>query len=178
MAHEAVIEHFLRNQAVLPMQLFTLFMTDERAIEHVTRDRRRIDRILTKIAGQVEWGVRLTLEPEGAAPRAKRARAASGADYLTRKRDVRDAARERASGARTDATRLYRALAAEATAAERRTDLDRTVPGSRVVLDAAFLVPARRAAAFRAAVRRHADPLKRTGVAVALTGPWPPYNFI
>ena len=73
---------------------------------------------------------------------------------------------------------MYRALKAEATAAERRTDVDRTVPGSRVVLDAAFLVPARRAAAFRAAVRRHADPLKRTGVGVALTGPWPPYNFI
>jgi hypothetical protein len=177
LAHEAVVEHFLRADAVLPMQLFTLFMTDERAVDHVTRDRRRIERILSKIAGQVEWGLRLTLDADQQAP-PKRARAASGADYLVQKRDVREASRERAQRARSDASRIYRSLAAEATAAERRTDVDRTVPGSRVVLDAAFLVPARRAAAFRAAVRRHTDPVKRAGVAIALTGPWPPYNFI
>lgn len=178
LAHEAVVEHFLRADAVLPMQLFTLFMTDERAVDHVTRDRRRIDRILSKIAGQVEWGLRLTLEAEQRSAAPKRARAASGADYLTAKRDVREAARERLKRARTDATRMYRRLGAEATAAERRTDVDRTVPGSRVLLDAAFLVPARRAAAFRAAVRREAASLKGGGIAVALTGPWPPYNFI
>jgi hypothetical protein len=182
LAHEAVVEHFLRADAVLPMQLFTLFMTDERAVEHVTRDRRRIERILSKIAGQVEWGLRLTLDPEVPATPAKtplrRARVASGADYLARKRDVRDAVRDRTKKARLNATRIYRALAAEATAAERRTDADRTVPGSRVVLDAAFLVPAGRAAAFRAVVRRQTGPLKRAGVAAVLTGPWPPYNFI
>jgi hypothetical protein len=103
---------------------------------------------------------------------------ASGADYLARKRDVRDAVRDRTKKARLNATRIYRALAAEATSAERRTDADRTVPGSRVVLDAAFLVPAGRAAAFRAVVRRQTGPLKRAGVTAALTGPWPPYNFI
>lgn len=178
LAHEAVVEHFLRADAVLPMQLFTLFMTDERAVEHVTRDRRRIGRILSKIAGQVEWGLRLTLDAEAREVPVRRARVASGADYLARKRDVRDAVRDRAKKARANATRIYRALAAEATAAERRTDVDRTVPGSRVVLDAAFLVPASRTAAFRAVVRRQTEPLKRAGVAAALTGPWPPYNFI
>ena len=178
LAHEAVVEHFLRADAVLPMQLFTLFMTDGRAVEHVTRDRRRIDRILSTIAGQVEWGLRLTLDAEVQAVPATRARVASGADYLARKRDVRDTVRDRTKKARVNATRIYRTLAAEATAAERRTDVDRTVPGSRVVLDAAFLVPAGRAAAFRAVVRRQTEPLKRAGVAAALTGPWPPYTFI
>lgn len=178
LAHEAVVEHFLRAEAVLPMQLFTLFTSDERAVDHVARDRRRLARILSKVAGQVEWGLRLTLDADRPAAAPKRARTASGADYLVRKRDIRDAARERTQRARLDATRVYRTLATEATAADRRTDVDRTVPGSRVVLDAAFLVPARRAVAFRAAVRRHTDSLRRGGVAVALTGPWPPYNFI
>ena len=122
LAHEGVVEHFLRADAVLPMQLFTLFMTDERAVEHVTRDRRRIDRILSKISGQVEWGLRLTLDAEAQATPPTRARVASGADYLARKRDVRDAVRDRTKKARTDATRIYRTLVAEATAAERRTD--------------------------------------------------------
>jgi hypothetical protein len=183
MAHEAVIEHFLRADAVLPMQLFTLFMNDERAVEHVARDRRRIDRILKKVAGKVEWGLRLTVEaaaepPAGAGARTGVRRVASGAAYLARKRDVRDASHERMKRARADATRIYRKLSAEAAAAERRTDVDRTVPDSRVVLDAAFLVPAGRTAAFRAAVKRHTAPLKQAGVATALSGPWPPYNFI
>ena len=182
LAHEAVTEHFLRADGVLPMQLFTLFMNDARAVDHVSRDRRRIDRILKKVAGKVEWGLRLTLEPaaeqEADGPPKGLRRIASGAAYLARKRDVRDAARERMKQARADATRRYRRLAAEATAAERRADVDRAVPDSRVVLDAAFLVPAGRSAAFRAAVRRQTAPLKGTGVATALTGPWPPYNFI
>ena len=37
MAHEAVVEHFLPAPAVLPMQLFTLFTSDERALEHVAQ---------------------------------------------------------------------------------------------------------------------------------------------
>ena len=179
MAHEAVVEHFLRADALLPMQLFTIFITDARAVEHVMHDWKRIQGIFKKIQGQVEWGVRLTLEPasqEVGAPR-RQMRIVSGADYLARKRDVRVTARERVQHARTDASRVYRKLAAEATAAERRTDMDDHA-GSRVLLDAAFLVPARRIASFRAAVRRQTDPLKKTGVGVALTGPWPAYNFI
>jgi hypothetical protein len=51
-------------------------------------------------------------------------------------------------------------------------------PGRIVLLDAAFLLPARRAAAFRAAVRAAAGRLARRGIEVTLTGPWPPYHFV
>ena len=44
--HEAIVERFLAAAAVLPMQLFTIFTSDERAIEYVRGDRTRIDRIL------------------------------------------------------------------------------------------------------------------------------------
>jgi hypothetical protein len=66
MAHEAVVEHFLTVAPVLPMQLFTLFTTDERALAHVARDRARINRIFTRIAGQLEWGLRLSFDEKGA----------------------------------------------------------------------------------------------------------------
>jgi hypothetical protein len=81
--------------------------------------------------------------------------------------------------ARADATRLYTAMAREATDARRRTATEQqTTPGSRLLLDAAFLVPARRTGAFRSALRRNVRTLAGTGLAVSLTGPWPPYNFI
>lgn len=187
-AHEAVVEHFLSSAAVLPMQLFALFKGDARAVEHIVRDRRRVARILTRIEGQVEWGLRVTWDPPvdpQAADRPQRQRQStartkvpSGADYLARKRQLRDATRVRLQRAAAAADRLYRAVKREASAARRRTEVEQAAPGSRLLLDAAFLVPARRASNFRAAVRRHADASKGSEIAVSLTGPWPAYNFI
>ena len=188
LAHEAVIEHFLSVDAVLPMQLFALFKSDERAVEHIVRNNRRIGRILLRIERQVEWGLRLMWEPgsleSSSRPRPSRApavqarRVVSGVDYLVRKRNQRDRSKLLLQRARADASRVYRTIAGEASEARRRSDLERTAPGSRLLLDAAFLVPARRTRAFRAVVRRHAGSLERAGISVSLTGPWPPYNFI
>lgn len=186
LAHEAVVEHFLSSPAVLPMQLFALFTTDARAIEHVASDRRRIARILARIDGRVEWGLRVTLSRpvQGSDPRTTRHRgltpfvAASGAEYLARKRELRDAPRLELQRARADAARAYHAIRRTTAAARRRTEVEQAAPGSRVVLDAAFLVPAGQRRAFEAAVRGQTRPLERTGLAVSLTGPWPAYNFI
>jgi hypothetical protein len=188
LAHEAVIEHFLNADAVLPMQLFALFKSDDRAIEHVVSDRRRIARILARIDRQVEWGLRLMwnssavdVRDRGRTRREGSDRAlhvASGTNYLARKRHQRDRARTLLQRARADASRTYRAIAGKASEARRRTDVERAAPGSRLLLEAAFLVPARRARTFQAAVRRHTGPLEQSGIAVSLTGPWPPYNFI
>ena len=181
LAHEAVVEYFLRAPAVLPMQLFALFTSDDRAIEHIAADRRRLMRILSRIEGRVEWGIRVTWKgrQRGADPGTTDRRGLTpGMAYLARKRDALDAARVRLRRASAGAARVYRALGREASAARRRTEVEQATPGSRVVLDAAFLVPAGRARAFRAAVRRHARPLERLDLAVSLTGPWPAYNFI
>jgi hypothetical protein len=188
LAHEAVIEHFLSADAVLPMQLFALFQSDGRAVEHILRNHRRIERILLRIERQVEWGLRLMWDP-GALETASQLRSqqatsvparrmVSGADYLVGKRNQRDQSRVLLQRARADASRLYRTIAGQASQARRRSDVERTAPGSRLLLDAAFLVPARRTRAFQAVVRRHAGALERAGISVSLTGPWPPYNFI
>jgi hypothetical protein len=64
-AHEAVVEHFLRAPAVLPMQLFTIFTSDERALEHIAQQRRRVDRIFARIERQQEWGLRSLVRLSG-----------------------------------------------------------------------------------------------------------------
>lgn len=190
LAHETVVEHFLPRagsaSAVLPMQLFTLFTSDDRAAQHIAGDRRRIARILARVAGHVEWGLRITLSRpvQGSDPRTTRRRgltpepALSGAQYLARKRDDRDAGRTHLARARRDAERAYRAIRRNARAARRRPEVERAAPGSPLVLDAAFLVPAGRGRAFRASVRRQTRALERAGMTVSLTGPWPAFNFI
>jgi hypothetical protein len=178
LAHEAVVEHFLSAPAVLPMQLFALFTSDERAIEHVTRERRRIARILARVEGHVEWGLRVTVPPEPSGLRATRFTPRTGADYLALKRNRREAGRTHLERAKRDVGRAYRSISRTAAAARRRPEIEEAAPGSPVVLDAAFLVPAGRRRAFETAVRRHTRPLEGAGMTVSLTGPWPAYNFI
>jgi hypothetical protein len=187
MAHEGVVEHFLTARAVLPMQLFTLFTADDRALDYIARQRRRIDRILTSLDRQLEWGLRLSFDEKAAraavddSHRSRRARTKStesGTAYLARKRDLFDVTRVQLAQARTAANRLYRAMSREATRSRRRTATEQAAPGSRLLLDAAFLVPVRRAGAFRAALRQNARKVSGSGLVVSLTGPWPPYNFV
>jgi gas vesicle protein GvpL/GvpF len=186
-AHERVIEAFLSAAALLPMQLFTLFTSDARVMEHVRGDRARIQSILKRIAKKVEFGLRLTYadpkSPRSSVAKGTRRSAGlagprSGTAYLARKRDILDVNRTRLVDARKTADRLYKAIGRKATASQRRTSLERAAPASRLLLDAAFLVPAAKTGTFKSAVREHARGLRGSGVEVLLTGPWPPYNFI
>lgn len=180
-AHEAVVEHFLSCTALLPMQLFTLFTSDERAVDHVLRTHHRIERILDRIERHVEWGLRLTWD-EKAVRQAVEQRhaeaAATGAAYLARKRDLLDVSRSELVAAREAAERLYRTLVHEVAAARRHNETEEAAPHSRLLLDAAFLVHSDKTGAFRALLRRQARILGETGIVVSLTGPWPPYNFV
>src|SRR5437763_398496 len=48
-AHARMIEYFARRATTLPMKLFTLFASDERAAAHVRGDAGRIRRVLTRV---------------------------------------------------------------------------------------------------------------------------------
>src|SRR5712692_3332247 len=52
--------------AVLPMKLFTIFTSDERALTHVRGERQRILAVSNRVANQHEWGVRVILDRERA----------------------------------------------------------------------------------------------------------------
>ena len=187
MAHERVVEHFTDAKAVVPLKLFTLFASDERALAHVAEDRRRIERLLDRVTGRQEWGVRVMLDETRALRRwtervardARRPsrRAPSGATFLRRKKAERDATRALLADARRGADEAFATLARDADQAKRRT-LSTVETQARLLLDAAFLVPSRRAGRFRTVVDRLAGRLKDRGSRLSLTGPWPPYTFV
>jgi hypothetical protein len=196
MAHQAVIEHFLSARAVLPMQMLTLFTSDERALHYVERQRIAIWNVIRRLERKLEWGLRLTFDeqaardavearnvsPDGSTGRGRRAAAAQrrtqGTAYLARKRDLLDVRRVQLLAARAEADQLFTALGRDAADARRRTSTEEAAPGSRLLLDAAFLVSTSRTRSFRAAVNRKTKELGSAGLTVSLTGPWPPYNFI
>jgi len=115
-----VIEFAGRSGTVLPMKLFTLFNSDDRALQHVAEQRKRIDRLLERLAGREEWGVRMLLdEPRAAGRLAKIAReeakGSSGTEFLLRKKKQRDLSRDVVERGAERATILFDELS-------RRTD--------------------------------------------------------
>ena len=176
LAHEAVVEEAARRASLIPMKLFTLFSSDDRAVAHVRRRRRSLARVLERIAGSQEWGLRVTAAPArgaGGASRVTPVGPGAGRRFLLMKKRQRDAARGPAAG-RGAVRRLLRAVAREAAACREQP----LVVGAPVVLDAALLVRRARTARFRRAVRSMAAALAPRGYSLALTGPWPAYNFV
>jgi hypothetical protein len=181
-AHEAVVEHLAKSGTVLPMKLLTLFRSDARALEHVARQRPRIVRLLKRLEGREEWGLRVLLDEVAALRRARDeaqavASGAPGAAFLLRKKKEQDAAREVLEHARDRADELFELLSAKADDARRRPPPPGEI-GKRVLLDAAFLLPRRKLKAFQSAVRASAKKLQGRDYQLTLTGPWPAYTFV
>ena len=181
-AHEAVVEHVARSATIIPLKLFTLFNTEARALAHIERMRPAVERAVERVAGREEWGVRVHLD-EARARRLERERVTkatagvtSGTRFLLVKKRTQQAAREALARGRGDVDRTFEALARTADDARRRPA--DAVEGTRLVLDAAFLIPPRRVAAFKRAARARAVPLARHGFTLTVSGPWPPYNFV
>jgi len=165
---------------VLPMRLFTIFMNDDRVLAHVRGDRDRIKAMVKRVANHQEWGVRVVLDrTRAAAPSAPTPRRpSSGVVYLAHKKTQRDAAAKLATSARETVAALYDRLSARARDARRRTASELPMEGGPLLLDAAFLVPRARAAAFQTLTAREAKSLERQGYRLAVNGPWPPYTFV
>jgi hypothetical protein len=178
-AHDAVVERFIDADAVLPMKVFTIFTNDQRAIEKTRSDWDRIESLLKDVTGQVEWGLRLMFD-QRKAPTAAAAlrRGSSGRSYLLAKRQQHTQTVAQQRLVRQRAAAVVTVLAGIAREVRQRPLATGATRGSRLLLDAAFLVPRTRERRFRAAVARETRRLAPEGYAVHLSGPWPPYSFI
>jgi len=178
LAHEAIVEHFsgARGTTVIPMKLFTMFSTVERAVADVEARRDTIARALRRIAGAEEWGVRVVRrQPVRSAARVTKA--ATGAEFLRSRKQARDAvadAREAIAAAADRAFGSLRRLARDTRVRDARREPGTNPP----VLDAAFLVASRSRSRFKTEARRQARALAASGADLVLSGPWPAYNFV
>jgi len=182
-AHEAVVEFAARSATTIPLKLFTLFNTDERAVEHIRRMRHAVDCVVGRVAGRQEWGVRVHLDEVKARRQrlasARRATAgvSTGTRFLVLKKEQQQAIREALARGREDVEAAFESLAGVADDARRRPP-DSVEGAARLVLDAAFLLAPTRLTRFKKAARATATRLARHGYELTLSGPWPPYNFV
>jgi hypothetical protein len=184
-AHEAVVEHVarLRRVTVVPMKMFTMFSTMEKAVSDIRGRRHAIDAAARRVAGCEEWGVRITRAPAPAESRTSSRgsrpsrEASSGAAFLRARKAARDdaqASRAQSLGAAQAALLALQRLARGV----RRRESERESGSNPPLLEAAFLVASGARARFNAAARRHARACADAGATLALTGPWPAYNFV
>ncbi|MBV2355502.1 GvpL/GvpF family gas vesicle protein [Streptomyces sp. J2-1] len=177
-AHQGVIDALTCVTTPVPLRLATVFRDDSgvRAMIEAREDDFR--RLLDRLDGRVEWGVKVYLdrEPaEAAAPVA--ARPASGRDYLRGRRESAHRGEERWHTAETFATVLHDRLAHFAEDARLHPPQNARLSGEsgRNVLNAAYLVGRSQSEAFVELVDRSKD--ETPGLRVELTGPWAAYSF-
>jgi Gas vesicle synthesis protein GvpL/GvpF len=181
MAHESVVEYFSRRRGatVVPTKLFTMFSSIEKALDDVGGRRSAIERVMRRIAGCEEWGIRVRRVPGAAVAAAagNGSRPKSGAAFLAARKEARDAAARERAAAVASADAAFARLRRHAKDAHRR---DRgPEPGANPpILEAAFLVPAAKRTPFKAEARRQAAAIAAAGAEMTLTGPWPAYNFV
>ncbi|MEX2271732.1 MAG: GvpL/GvpF family gas vesicle protein [Vicinamibacterales bacterium] len=176
LGHEQLLEAAMRSsRALLPMKLLTLFSGDEPMVKALAQQRTRLARAAAHVADCEEYGLRLVAldapaETAGTTP------ASSGTAFLERKKQVRDAARERAAARTRFAREAHETLAAACRDAVARPVEDDDV--ERPLLDAAFLVAGTEKGAFGRAADRLGAAAAAAHCTFKLTGPWPPYHFV
>lgn len=181
-AHEAVTESFMTSippaDAVVPMKLFTLFTSDARALEQVRARWKQVEALIKRLSRHEEWGVRLVFDETRAAKQDATAAAGSGRGYLLAKKQQQAATARHVTGMRKTAGAVLKKLRPLARDVRQRAVTTPPDSRSRLLLDAAFLVPRSKAARFRKSGEAAATKIAADGYALQLTGPWPPYSFV
>jgi hypothetical protein len=175
--HDTVVRAAVTAGPVLPLRFGTVVADEDGARrllrEHSAVARERLDRI----GDAREWGVRLvrSLTDDEPVPAAARESSAdlTGTEFLARRRQALQEREDAEQTARTAAQSLEETLAPHVTEALRRGG----APGSSLLLDVAYLVPPTAEATFLAETERLGGELRPRGLALEVTGPWPPYSF-
>ncbi|MEV0440329.1 GvpL/GvpF family gas vesicle protein [Streptomyces spectabilis] len=187
-AHQHVIGALAAVTCPLPLRLATVFRDDSGVRAMLESENGRLCRILDRIEGHVEWGVKVWLHAEagGSAPaesssaRSSRPRGApaSGRDYLRRRKAQRTASEEATARAEVFARRLHADLARSAAASRQHPPQSPALAGTGSglnILNAAYLVPRSYAEEFLELIGRTEG--SQPGLRVEVTGPWAAYSF-
>jgi hypothetical protein len=168
--HEAVLQSFVGVVPVLPLRFGAIYhdLADVRRL--LTERADHFGVVLERVRGRVELGVKVWFDPT----RVAQPPAATGREYLQRRRDELSSARDAASLAASAHERL--AALAEGAVLNRPQPRELTGRDEQMVLNAAYLVP-ETGDDFAREVGRLGDESAAAGLTFELTGPWPPYNF-
>jgi hypothetical protein len=188
--HEAAIEEVMRQSPILPARFATMFTCIDSLEQSVLQHRKAIAGFFVQIGDKQEWAVKGILNRTDALERlgssgrpAALERAAvdsPGARYFQEKRIKAQWERDFNFHLKEFCRRAAAALGANAeTFRERKVPAPATAgTDAEVVLNWAFLFSPADLDEFRGRLERLNGTEAFPGLALTLTGPWPPYSFV
>ncbi|MDA0567181.1 GvpL/GvpF family gas vesicle protein [Streptomonospora sp. S1-112] len=183
-AHHTVVDAAARHTDVVPLRLATVYHGDERVRSVLAEGRASFERALGRVAGCVEFGVKVYADPATRTPAGAekssgaRPGESPGMAYLRKRREQRDRRDDTWRTAAELCDRLDASLAEWARARERHRPQDASLSGEsgENVLNAAYLVADGDTGAFLDAAQRVRDSAPE-GTRIEVSGPWAPYSF-
>jgi hypothetical protein len=186
--HNDIICQAARTSAVLPLRLGTLFRSRESLQAMLVRCQPVVAKQLEQLGNRQEWGIKLYLERrhlESASGHADPppphfvAPPQTGTGYLAAKRAERDSRRELRAGMQQTVQNVERCLAGKAEHYCRVANLPSGLTGREedMVFNAAFLLGSATQGSWLETVEQVAQDIQSKGLALEVSGPWPPYHF-
>jgi hypothetical protein len=160
---------------VVPMRFGSVLSGEAAVRAHLDAQRDTYVRALTRVTGCVELGVRVLLSvprPPTVPDMAVKPMGRSGAAYLEARR--RHYSAESRLRERCEALEQSLLSKVAPLCREHRAEFPAPRPGEPALCSLYFLVPREQVPAFRTAVS--SIPVENTDI--ALSGPWPPFNFV
>lgn len=190
-AHEAVLEHVMRETPLVPLRICTLYEDGQGVRRMLEKERTVLAKALTSVTGRQEWGVKLIVDPERLLAHAHESSdvASMSAEldgtteagaYMLRRRLERHM-REVADGIAEEVVldvrgRLESSGFDFVTRPPQNPDLSRHE--GEMLINAACLVDEAGLERLRDLTASVGEAYSALGARVELTGPWPPYNFV
>jgi hypothetical protein len=185
--HQNVMAALMRGGTIVPLRAFTLFRSEESLRAHLETNGEQLAKLLQRLDGKQEWTLRIEIDAERWSEALLRrvdslraiseeaASAPAGKAFLLRKK--LDEERKRASKEAEEAvvgeigSEVVSRLACD-TLAESRTQRGGAFPQINVLINRDE----------EARLQELRDEMNARyagdGIALALTGPWPPYSFV
>jgi hypothetical protein len=178
-AHQAVLESVLRDASIVPFRFGTIYRNDEQ-VRVMLRGHLDLPDALARIAGRLELGVKAYLDPERFRAAEPTAPEESGRAYMLRRQAERRLDEERELFRTQCAHESHERLSAAAEDARANALRHPNQPGEpgEMLLNGAYLVREEALHAFEQAIAELEQRFGDRGVSYAVTGPWPPYNFV
>lgn len=178
-SHNHVVDSVAEHTTVLPFRLATLYRDEQRVQEVLSSGRDALGAALDRVAGRVEWGVKVYTQP--ASPRADASPEPTGEppgrSYLRRRRAAHQStedAWQRASDAARHVDEALTPLAQDRRVHRPQNAELSGAPGHNV-LNVAYLVPDESGKRFLDLARELGE--RTPGCRIEVTGPWVPYSF-
>jgi hypothetical protein len=176
--HHAVLQSVAESHDVLPFRLPGMHASLDTLRTVLAEHAAELGAALARVRGHLEWGAKVYWASSGHNDGLE-SEPASGRDYLMRQ-VAEKAAAEQASDRRIALVLdAHQRMAEASTRATTNPPQHAAVSGRSepMLLNAAYLVPRPTFDRFLGLVEELALQMEREGLALEVTGPWPPYNF-